>query len=57
MRSNDIEESGGKFDPVAIRALAIGTQSVGALAAGAIAIGAVTVGLVAIMPGRPQPNR
>ena len=41
MKSNSIEETSGKFGPVAIRALAIGAQSVGAIAVGALAIGAV----------------
>ena len=45
MKSNDIEEAGGRFGQVAIPGLAIGAQSVGAFAAGAIAVGAVTLGI------------
>ena len=48
MKSNDTDEAGGRFGPVAIRALAVGAQSIGAIAAGAFAIGAVTLGVVAI---------
>ena|ERR1043166_2401348 len=43
MKSKAIEETNGKFGPVAIRALAVGAQSIGAIAAGALAIGAVTL--------------
>ena len=59
MKSNEIEETGGKFGPVAIRALAVGAQSMGAIAACALAIGAVTLGIVAIgrLGHRPRENQ
>ena len=46
MKSNDIEEAGGRFGPVAIRVLAVGAQSIGTIAVGAIAVGALSAGFI-----------